>query len=63
MFDLWVRKILWRRKWEPTPIFLPGESHDRGAWRAIVQGVVKELDDLVTEHAVMFFVNSLLHKN
>ena len=26
-FDLWVGKILWRRKWQPTPIFLPGESH------------------------------------
>ena len=23
----WVRKIPWRRKWQPTPIFLPGESH------------------------------------
>ena len=26
-FDLWVRKIPWRRKWQPTLIFLPGESH------------------------------------
>ena len=23
----WVRKILWRREWQPTPVFLPGESH------------------------------------
>ena len=23
-----------RRKWHPTPVFLPGESHDRGAWWA-----------------------------
>ena len=23
----WVRKILWRRKWQPTPVFLPGNSH------------------------------------
>ena len=22
-----VRKIPWRRKWQPTPVFLPGESH------------------------------------
>ena len=22
-----VRKIPWRRKWQPTPIFLPGEFH------------------------------------
>lgn len=26
-FSLWVRKIPWRRKWQPTPIFLPGKSH------------------------------------
>ena len=32
-FDPWVRKILWRRKWQPTPIFLPGESH---GWRSLV---------------------------
>jgi len=26
-FDTWVRKISWRRAWQPTPVFLPGESH------------------------------------
>ena len=25
-FDPWVKKILWRRKWQPTPGFLPGTS-------------------------------------
>ena len=24
---LWVRKIPWIRKWQPTPVFLPGKSH------------------------------------
>ena len=28
-FDPWVGKIPWRRKWQPTPVFLPGESHER----------------------------------
>ena len=28
-FDPSVRKITWRRKWQPTPVFLPGESHGR----------------------------------
>ena len=28
-FDPWVRKIIWRRKWQPTPIFLAGESHEQ----------------------------------
>ena len=26
-FDPWVGKIPWRRLWQPTPVFLPGESH------------------------------------
>ena len=26
-FDSWVMKIPWRMKWQPTPVFLPGESH------------------------------------
>ena len=26
-FDLWVGKIPWRRKWQSTPVFLPGEFH------------------------------------
>ena len=26
-FDPWVRKIPCRRKWQPTPVFLPGKSH------------------------------------
>ena len=47
-FDPWVRKIPWRREWQPTPIFLPGESMDRGAWRAIVYEVAKSLIQLST---------------
>ena len=26
-FDPWVGKMPWRRKWQPTRVFLPGESH------------------------------------
>ena len=26
-FNPWVGKIPWRRKWQPTPVFLPGEFH------------------------------------
>ena len=32
-FDPWVGKILWRRKWQPTPVFLPGKSH---GWKNLV---------------------------
>ena len=28
-FDPWVGKIPWRRKWQPTPVFLPGKSHEQ----------------------------------
>ena len=38
-FDRRVRKIPWRRKWQPTPVFLPGKFHGRGAWRATVHGI------------------------
>ena len=33
-FAPWVRKIPWRREWLPTPVFLPGESMDRGTLKA-----------------------------
>ena len=29
-FDPWFRKIPWKRKWQPTPVFLPGKSHGQG---------------------------------
>ena len=28
-FNSLVRKIPWRRKWQPTALFLPGESHEQ----------------------------------
>ena len=34
--DPWVGRILCRREWQPTPIFLPGESHvQRSPWAAV----------------------------
>ena len=32
-FDPWVGKIPWRRKWRPTPVFLPEGSH--GQWSLV----------------------------
>ena len=31
----------WRRKWQPTPVFLPGESQGWGAWWAAIYGVAQ----------------------
>ena len=28
-FDPWVRKITWRRKWQPTPVYVPGKFHEQ----------------------------------
>ena len=33
--------MYWRRKWQPTLVFLPGESRDGGAWWAAVYGVAQ----------------------
>ena len=41
-FSPWVRKIPWRRKWQPTPVFSPGESHgQRSPAGYTVHGVAK----------------------
>ena len=40
-FDPRVWKIPWRRRWQLTPVFLPGKSHGQGAWRATVHRVSK----------------------
>ena len=37
-FDPWVRKIPWRRRWQPTPVSLPGDPVDGGASWATVRG-------------------------
>ena len=40
-FDPRVGKIPWRRAWQPTPVFLSGESHGQRNWWATVHGVTK----------------------
>ena len=40
-FNPWVGKIPWRGTWQPTPGFLPGESHGQGAWQVVVHRVTK----------------------
>ena len=48
-FDLWVRKIPWRRKWQSTPVFLPGKSHGQRSLEGYSPWGHKESD--MTEHA------------
>ena len=42
-FSPWVEKIPWRRKWQSTPVFLPGESREQRRLWATAHGVA-ELD-------------------
>ena len=49
-FDPWIRRIPWRRKWRPTPVFLPGKFHGQ---RSLVGyspwGHKRVRDDLATK--------------
>ena len=61
----WTNSLLlftflhWRRKWQPTPVFLPGESQGRGAWWAAVYGVtqsqtqLKRLSIISSRHSLL----------
>ena len=40
-FDPWVRKIPWRRAWQPTPVFLPGKSHGQRCLAGFSPGCCK----------------------
>ena len=45
----WVGKIPWSRKWQLTPVFLHGNSMDRGAWQAAVHWVTNSRTQLANE--------------
>ena len=50
-FDPWVRKIPWKRKWQPTPVFLPGKSYG--------QRILAGYSLCVTSHTTFSWVISL----
>ena len=66
-FDPWIRKLPWRRAWQPTPVFLPGESHGKTSLAG--QGPKGRIESDMTErlstHALLFqcclFLSSSLH--
>ena len=39
-------EIPWRRKWPLTPVFLPENPMDKGAWWATVHGLAKNQTQL-----------------
>ena len=72
-FDPWVRKIPWRKKWQPTPVFLPGKSHGQrsldgsmGSWgpRGPLEdhGVKKSVrHNLMTKTTTKIYMYTHLH--
>ena len=62
-----VRKIPWKRKWQPTPIFLPGESHQQRSLAGYSPWCCKESDttewlstnDICTNH--VSFIHSAIN--
>ena len=52
-FDLWVRKIPWRRARQPTPVLLPGESHGKRDSPGELQTMGSQSD--TTEHNTDYF--------
>ena len=47
-FDPWVEKIPCARAWQPTPVFLPGESHEQRSLAATVHRVSKSWIEQLT---------------
>ena len=52
MFETWVGKIPWRRKWQPTLVFLPGESHGQRSLAGYSPWGLKELDTTECVHTL-----------
>ena len=53
-FDPWVRKKPWRKKWKPTPVFLPGKFHGLRSLVSYRPWGCKESDMTVTKHIYLF---------
>ena len=50
-FDPWIGKVIWRRKWQPTPISLPGKSHGQRSLVGYSPWGHKESDSTVCARA------------
>jgi hypothetical protein len=48
-FNHWIRKILWRTKWQPTPVPLPGKFHGQRSQAGYSPLGGKVRHDLVTK--------------
>ena len=60
-FNPWVRKIPWRRKWQPTPVFLLEKSHGQRSLAGYSQWGHKELDRLSTYYISYIYTMKYIH--
>ena len=58
-FDPWIRKIPWRRKWQPIPLFLPGKFHGQRSLAGHSPCGHKVL--ATTEHTFLFLLGCSPH--
>ena len=56
-FNSWVGKILWNRRWQPTPVFLPGKLYGQRSLEGCRAG-----QECATEHKHMYMHN-YVHMN
>ena len=54
-FDPWIRKIPWRRKWQPAPVFLPVKTHRQGSLVGYSPWSCKELDTIEQPNNKLLF--------
>ena len=59
-FSPWVGKILWRRKWQPTPVFLPGKLHGPRRLAGYSPWGCKELDTAEWAHTSTRLIHNLV---
>ena len=52
-FNPWVKKIPWRRRWQPTPVFLPGKFH---GWRSLEGYSPWDCKELDTTEQLTYYV-------
>ena len=56
-FDPWVGRILWKRKWQPTPVFLFGKTHGQRSLAGYSPRGHKRIGhDLLTKQNIVFFI-------
>ena len=58
-FNPWVRKIPWRRKWQHTPLFLPGKSHGQRSLEGYSPDHERIRHSLPTEQKQLFLTKPL----